>query len=83
MTNSTKAKKKPKAYKIDKQKDEILLGEDLGVEWLVEVINISIFNTLQEILEFLEGSIEGCKERKWRKDEIKKITKNIKHKKEP
>jgi hypothetical protein len=32
MTNSTKAKKKPKAYKIDKQKDEILLGEDLGVE---------------------------------------------------
>jgi hypothetical protein len=30
----------------------------------VEVINISIFNTLQEILEFLEGSIEGCKERK-------------------
>jgi len=31
VTNSTKAKK-PKAYKIDKQKDEILLGEDLGVE---------------------------------------------------
>ncbi len=30
----------------------------------MEVINISIFNTLQEILEFLEGSIEGCKERK-------------------
>lgn len=27
----------------------ILLGEDLGVEWLVTVINISIFNTLQTI----------------------------------
>jgi hypothetical protein len=25
------------------------LGEDLGVEWLVMVINISIFNTSQAI----------------------------------
>jgi hypothetical protein len=31
VTNSTKAKK-PTTYKFDKQKDEILLGEDLGVE---------------------------------------------------
>jgi hypothetical protein len=31
VTNSTKAKK-PTAYKFDKQKDEILLGEDLEVE---------------------------------------------------
>jgi hypothetical protein len=45
VTNPTKAKKL-KANKIEKRKDEILLEEDLRVEWLVEATKCFNFSTL-------------------------------------
>jgi len=47
LTNPTKARKL-KANRVKKRKDKITLGEDFGVEWIVEAIKFFNSSTLYE-----------------------------------
>lgn len=68
VTNPTKARKL-KANQLEKQKNEIFLGENLRVKWLVEVMKSFKFLTFyKQYGSFLRGALElTSKEKKKRK----------------
>jgi len=72
VTNPIKAKKL-KVNRIEKRKDKITLGEDLGVEWIVEVIKFFNSSTLYEQYgSFIKGASNVAKKEDEKKTKSKR-----------
>jgi hypothetical protein len=72
LTNPTKVRKL-KANRIEKRKDKITLGEDLGVEWIVEAIKFFNSSTLYEQYgSFIKGASNVAKKEDEKKTKSKR-----------
>jgi hypothetical protein len=65
--------RKLKANRIKKRKDEILLGEDLGVEWIVETTKFFNFSTFYgHYWSFIRGASNVAKKEDEKKTKSKR-----------